>query len=415
MNAPAKPYRLDYLDAVRAFALLLGIVFHASLSFLPFFIGWAVMDISTSSLVSSFMLISHSFRMELFFLIAGFFSHMTFNKKGAMSFISSRLLRIAVPFLVGWFILKPLIVSGWVMGSESMGGDVNIVNGLKAGLQTTFHTPNEFLTGSHLWFLYYLLLITTLMLAVRWTLSLNKGLYERVTKWTDNVVSFFAHSRLSWLVLSLPTSICLWNMSNWGMDTPDRSLTPHLPVLLVYSGCFGLGWLIHRQQNLLALFTRLSASRFAISSLSIGTTLILSAYQGDTGHPNLTLIHTAFVFSYSVMMWSLVFLTIGLFKRFFDRPSKTVRYLADSSYWLYLIHLPIVIWLQIAFAELSLHWSLKLFGISVLTIIISLICYDCFVRSTFIGNVLNGQRKSRVLFKTRKQIVALSQTSQNET
>ena len=59
--------RLDYLDAVRSFALLLGIVFHASLSFIPVFIGWSVMDISTSSSVSAFILISHCFRMTLFF------------------------------------------------------------------------------------------------------------------------------------------------------------------------------------------------------------------------------------------------------------------------------------------------------------------------------------------------------------
>jgi hypothetical protein len=72
------------------------------------------------------------------------------------------------------------------------------------------------------------------------------------------------------------------------------------------------------------------------------------------------------------MMWSLASLGIGLFKWLFDKPSKVVRYLADSSYWLYLIHLPIVIWLQIAFAELAFHWSLKLIAISLLTIGIQL-------------------------------------------
>lgn len=61
--------RLDYLDAARAFALILGVVFHASLSFMPMYIGWAVMDVSTSSLVSFFVLVSHSFRMPLFFLL----------------------------------------------------------------------------------------------------------------------------------------------------------------------------------------------------------------------------------------------------------------------------------------------------------------------------------------------------------
>ncbi len=97
-------------------------------------------------------------------------------------------------------------------------------------------------------------------------------------------------------------------------------------------------------------------------------------------------------------MWSLVALSIGLFKRFFDKPSKVVRYIADASYWLYLIHLPIVIWLQIAFAELPFHWSLKLIAISLLTVGISLVLYDLFVRSTFIGRTLNGRKREGVLF-----------------
>ena len=86
--------RLDYLDATRAFALVLGIVFHACLSFMPVFTGWAVQDISTSPLVAIFMTVSHSFRMETFFLLAGFFSHLTFHRKGAGEFVRSRVLRI---------------------------------------------------------------------------------------------------------------------------------------------------------------------------------------------------------------------------------------------------------------------------------------------------------------------------------
>src|SRR5215831_11933472 len=108
--------RLDYLDATRAFALVLGVVFHSSLSFMPIWIGWAVQDVSTSPLVAMFMSVSHSFRMETFFLLAGFFSHLTFHRKGAGPFIRSRVLRIVVPFIVGWFILRPLVISGWIMG-----------------------------------------------------------------------------------------------------------------------------------------------------------------------------------------------------------------------------------------------------------------------------------------------------------
>src|SRR5262249_55666699 len=107
--------RLDYLDATRAFALVLGVVFHASLSFMPMYIGWAVQDVSTSPLVSMFMTASHCFRMETFFLLAGFFSRLTFHRKGAAEFVGSRVLRIVVPFVVGWFVLKPLLVSCWIM------------------------------------------------------------------------------------------------------------------------------------------------------------------------------------------------------------------------------------------------------------------------------------------------------------
>ena len=398
MNAPALNHRLDYLDAVRAFALLLGIVFHASMSFVPIFIGWAVMDLSTRSSVLSFLLVSHSFRMELFFLIAGFFSHMTFHRKGGRAFIRTRFLRVAVPFIVGWFLLKPLIISAWVMGAESMRGDANLWNGLKIGFQSLGQLPKDLFVGSHLWFLYYLLLVTAIALVVRTVIHLNSNLYAKVTHWTDRMVTWVVDTRFSWLVLSLPTAACLWYMRNWGMDTPDKSLVPQVSVILVYGGFFTFGWLLHRQPELMGSFARLSFGRFALGIIGIGGSLILSAYQTNLGHPQIGLIRGGFVLSYAFMMWSLVGLIIGLFKRFLDKPSKVVRYVADSSYWLYLVHLPIVVLLQIAFAELPLHWSLKLIAISLLTVGISLVLYDLFVRSTFIGKTLNGQKKERALF-----------------
>jgi len=64
---------------------------------------------------------------------------------------------------------------------------------------------------------------------------------------------------------------------------------------------------------------------------------------------------------------------------------------------MYLIHLPVVVWLQVAIAELLLHWSLKLAFISTMAIAVSLLTYDLFVRSTFIGWLLNGRLRDRVL------------------
>jgi glucan biosynthesis protein C len=391
--------RLDYLDAARGIALMLGIVFHAIISFMPIFIGWAVMDISTNEFVPIFMLISHSFRMELFFLIAGFFSHLTFHQQGICGFLKSRLIRIGIPFVIGWFLLRPLLASGWIMGGQSMRGDVNILNGLLEGLKSLSELPNGLLVGTHLWFLYYLLLICVAVLLVRHLIGLHKPVRSELTQLADRLTVWLCNSRLAILVLSIPTACCLWFMDHWGMDTPDKSLLPHIPVSFLYGGFFLFGWLLHRQSSLIDRFASLTWGKFILCIISIVVTIWVSSFEMKFGHPQYILLKSCFILNYAIMMWSLVSLTLGLCKRIFTAPNQVVRYIADSSYWLYLIHLPLVIWLQITFAERPIYWLIKLVGISAITILITILIYDAFIRSTFIGAVLNGKRKSRYLFK----------------
>lgn len=398
MTTTPRDNRLDYLDAVRAFALILGIVFHASLSFLPVYIGWAVMDLSTSAVVSIFTLVSHSFRMALFFLVAGFFSHMTFHSKGAHAFLKSRLVRIAIPFLVGWFILRPLLVSAWIMGGESMQGDADILMSFVSGFASLGKIPAGLFVGSHLWFLYYLFLVTSTVLVLRYLVCLSTPLQRGLSRLADVTTAWISSSRIAILAVSIPTASCLWFMSHWGLDTPDKSLVPQLSVLLIYAGFFLFGWLLHRAKGLIERFADLTWGKAALCIVATVSAIALAGFETNPGHEHYYVFKVAFAGSYALMMWSLIAITLGLFRQFLNRPSAMVRYVADSSYWLYLIHLPIVLWLQIAVAELPFHWSVKLPAVSVITIVISIVLYDLFVRSTFIGATLNGRRKPRVLF-----------------
>ncbi len=384
--------RLDYLDATRAFTLLLGIVFHASLSFMPVFMGWAVQDISTSPLVTMFVTVSHAFRMEAFFLLAGFFSHLAFHRKGAGEFARSRTIRIVVPFVVGWFILRPLVISGWIMGSASLRGDVDVLAGLLGGLQSFSTLPAGIFEGSHLWFLYYLALITALVLAARGLLNAAASWRGALVRRADALVRWLAHSPMCPAILAVPTAVALWFMRSWSMDTPDK-LWPHFPALVVYSGFFALGWMLSRQRGLIPLFAAPTPPRWILAGLGVASVLLLGEIERDPGHPWFLAAHVAYAAGYALTMWSLVFLTIGVFRKLCPRPNAIVRYLADASYWMYLVHLPIVVWLQVAVAEASLHWSLKLAFISAMTIAICVFTYDLFVRSTFIGWTLNGRRR----------------------
>lgn len=82
MSDSSNSDRLHALDATRAFALLLGVVFLGARSLVPAPMGGPVLDASASRLFDWFFFSSHTFRMELFFLVAGFFAHLVFHRRG---------------------------------------------------------------------------------------------------------------------------------------------------------------------------------------------------------------------------------------------------------------------------------------------------------------------------------------------
>ena len=59
-------------------------------------------------------------------------------------------------------------------------------------------------------------------------------------------------------------------------------------------------------------------------------------------------------------MWLFVFGWIGIFFRALERPVPWIRYVSDSSYWMYLVHMPVLLVFQIAVAETGWPPALKM-------------------------------------------------------
>ena len=91
-------------------------------------------------------------------------------------------------------------------------------------------------------------------------------------------------------------------------------------------------------------------------------------------------------------MWFLAYGLIGIFLRHMDGPSRSWRYMADASYWIYIVHVPFVMLLPLLLAKVPLPGLLKLALVSVAAISLILVTYHYFVRPTFIGRQLNGRR-----------------------
>lgn len=106
---PDTTRRYHEFDALRSFAMLLGIVLHGLLSFM-YVPNWPAQDIHQSQHAYSLMLHAiHGFRMPVFFLISGFFTAMMWRKRGAGGLVVHRAKRILLPLLIGALIIWPMM------------------------------------------------------------------------------------------------------------------------------------------------------------------------------------------------------------------------------------------------------------------------------------------------------------------
>lgn len=112
------PRRHD-LDAVRSFAMLLGIGLHAALAYIG--VGWVVSDDAPSAGLGVLVSAIHGFRMPLFFLLSGFFSAMLWRRRGLAHLLSQRVRRIALPLVFGCLTIVPAMwaVTRWAVSQKT--------------------------------------------------------------------------------------------------------------------------------------------------------------------------------------------------------------------------------------------------------------------------------------------------------
>jgi peptidoglycan/LPS O-acetylase OafA/YrhL len=92
--------------------------------------------------------------------------------------------------------------------------------------------------------------------------------------------------------------------------------------------------------------------------------------------------------------WTMSLGLMGLFHRFVAKPAPAVTWLADASYWMYLVHVPLVIVSQWLVRSWPLPASLKAVLILAVVTPLLLASYARCVRGTVIGRLLNGPRES---------------------
>jgi peptidoglycan/LPS O-acetylase OafA/YrhL len=389
------PERLHALDTVRGFALLLGIVLHATISFIPAPTRfWIIQDTHPSMTLALLFFAIHVFRMTTFFLMAGFFAHMSLHRRGAWGFAKDRMQRIALPLVVAWPIVFAALAVVVIWAARFPNG------GPIPGAPSWPVLPRFPLT--HLWFLYVLLEFYAAMLLLRGVVVWFDW-SGRFRTCVDRLIAQIMRSALAPAILAVPIGIAFSFDPTWmgwfGVRTPDQSLLTNLQALIGFGTAFGFGWLLHRQIDLLRILERRWLIHLALSIglIAMSFLVALSPPLSDVRSIPISIetIRLAGAAFYALAIWTTTFAAIGLALRFMSGFSPTRRYLADASYWLYLIHIPIVVALQVAVSRLGWPWPIKFAAILVVAVPVMLASYHLLVRYTYIGIVLNGHRFHR--------------------
>lgn len=387
------PDRLHGLDAVRGGALLLGIVFHAGFSFFPGDQFWLIADTQRSASVSGLSYVLHIFRMTIFFLLAGYFGRMQTYRLGVPTFIRDRLKRVGAPLVIFWPIMMVCFTILAIWGFLVANGGVVPENPPEPPTMTLKTLPL-----THLWFLYVLLLFYAGTLAGRALLSALrvKTPLGRLSDWVLRKVSLIG---LLPIIMAIPITVAFLYHQNWhpffGIPTPETGFVPNRVSLVAYGGAFGLGWLLQREPDHLhravrawPMFLMVAIGLTGYCLAMVGTTV--TYYQPLPEHAVIL-----YPWAYALSIWLWTFGLIGLALKVWSGESPVRRYIADASYWLYLIHLPIIMALQILVSQWAWPAELKYATILGLSIPLMLLSYEFLVRYTFIGGLLNGRKRTR--------------------
>jgi len=396
---PGTATRFHGFDALRGGAMLLGIVLHAAITHMDRRMNGLVWPLDDQVRHAGFDILFwwiHGWRIPLFFVMAGFFAAMLARRRGSAGLIKHRIDRILKPVAVASVTLLPIMYFafawGWLAEGRTYWEEV---------LQADFDDPfieNHFLGPAHLWFLYYLFIYSV----VYWALLKVRG--DR-TGHDEPALSrlgrrlFTSPLRPVWF--ALPTFLFL-------LAAPDFYLGYHHIVpqslgaagyelaQLVYQGWFFLaGVYLFRLRREMEPIKRHAGVYLGLAFVAFSNCYMnaqVAMFAEDTGQSVQFTTRLVLAASTALFCWLMIWGLTGLGLTVLAKPRYWVRWLSDSAYWVYLVHLPIVVVLMIAMRNWPIGPWAKFAIIVAVTSALTLLRYRYLVRYTLIGRWLNGPR-----------------------
>ena len=380
--------RYHSLDRLRAVMMLLGLVLHTAINYFPFPVQEAeqiYLDPQSSPFFDYLVKFIHSFRMPVFFVIAGFFAAFLLESRGPRAFLRHRGARIGIPLIGAWIVIYP-VTGGLAVWANTMSVGPPLTAAKSVAMSDILDT-----ILIHLWFLYFLLIYCVV---ARFVVPLAQRTISAESR--ERLLDVFGrtvHRVGGPILFAGPTAITLYPMKTWTFD-PSAALLPSPYPLAAFAVFFVYGWCLYTRREVIAGFKARAWTHFVFGLVLHA--MYLHPFHYGYGVQCAERDHLLAVACLALSVWFLIYGFVGLFLRYLEKPNTTWRYISDASYWVYLVHLPITVALPPLLAGAAMPSGVKFSLVLGATAAISLVTYHYCARATLIGNQLNGRRHPRV-------------------
>ena len=316
--------RILYLDSLRAFVMSLGVVLHAGM----FDRFWFSGGVSYASGL---------FRMKLFVFIAGFFAIMLHDKRGFAELRRERLIRFGVPCLLFILLINPVAN---LYAYRFLVGPLSLPDYLSPGFGWPVGTPERINWHQHLWFL-IVVLVYSLAMPLFLRVADSRAI-ARALNWLDS-------ERVGWqariLVLAIAMTLLFIGGRTLHFLLFQRLLIGGplnfvVQAILWYWPYFLLGILAFRDRRLFDLLHRAPLWQGALSVGVLALSGVL--YHPFRVHFGKAAAETVQHLGESFAGFYLCVLLLMLFSRYANVENRTIRFLSDASYTVYLFHFSLI-------------------------------------------------------------------------
>jgi glucans biosynthesis protein C len=297
--------------------------------------------------------------MGIFFLLAGYFTPASYDRKGPRAFVQGRLVRLGLPVLLYDLLIQPLVVY--------------LADGLPGSYWSfygSFLLQMRGITGV-VWFLVLLLLFDLLYAAWRLLTRHRRSASETLGTLPSSlaIAGFIC-------ALGLVTFVVrIWWPAGWVFQLLPGLKVGYLPQ---YLSLYMLGLVAYRRNWFFKLTSRMARnwSLIALLATLIFGGLAFSSMMQETGAAGTQQAGYAIAggfnwLAFSYALWEAIMVvgvSIGLlvlFRERWNHQGRLAKELAADVYTVYLIHAPVLIGFAYAFHMVALYPLLK-WGIAVL-------------------------------------------------